>query len=58
MVPPGPEKRRKEEQEMKTGTRLNDGMRDFLTPPYVDIKEEFERVHPYRSPAMTATERW
>lgn len=43
---------------MKTGTRLNDGMRDFLTPPYVDIKEEFERVHPYRSPAMTATERW
>lgn len=32
MVPPGPEKRRKEEQEMKTGMRLNDGMRDFLSP--------------------------
>lgn len=32
MVPPGPEKRQKEEQEMKTGMRLNDGMRDFLTP--------------------------
>ena len=27
---PGPEKRQKEEQEMKTGMRLNDGMRDFL----------------------------
>ena len=32
MVPPGPEKRQKEEQEMKTGMRLDDGMRDFLTP--------------------------
>ena len=42
---------------MKVGMRLNDGMRDFLTP-LVDIKEELKRVHPYRSPAMTATERW
>ena len=43
---------------MKVVMRLNDGMRDFLTPLYVDIKEELKRVHPYRSPAMTTTERW
>lgn len=49
--------RQKEEQEMKTGMRLNDGMRDFLTP-LRGHQGRTQACAPYRSPVMTATERW